>query len=219
MAFLIVSTESVEKEGSGDYIQTSGIYDLNLKHVEIVETKNGAYQANYFFNKVMSYGNNVISTQGEPTFGYKILESLAAIIGEEALSDPEPTTVTFKAGDKELNCIPELNDIDIKAWIQFKYRVWNGEIREDVIVKRFYRASDGANGKEVLSGEDIGTRLSKDIAVASENVYEDGTTPESVAAWKAAKAKGESAKGTVASTSAAPKKAGFPSKAGFPGKK
>jgi len=218
MPFLTVKTESVQQEGGSGYIQKSGIYDVTLKHCEIVTTTNGAVQANYFFDKAMSYGNNIIGVNGQPTFGYKILEALAAVIGEEELSDPEPTTVTFKSGSKELSCIPELNDVQVKAWIQIKYRMYKGDIKEDVIVKRFYRASDGASGSEVISGTDIGDRLAKDTDYANEIIYEDGATPEAVAAWKKEQQGGSKGGGTPAPK---PGAGGFPGKAksGFPGAK
>ena len=216
--FLTVKTESVKQEGGSGYIQKSGIYDLTLKHCEIVTTTNGAVQANYFFDKAMSYGNNIIGTQGQPTFGYKILEALAAVLGEEGLSDPEPTTVTFKKGSKELSCIPELNDVNVKAWIQIKYRMYKGEVKEDVSVRRFYRAADGASGSEVIDGQNIGERLGKDTAVADEIIYEDGATPEVVAAWKKAQ-QGNNAGAAQAAPAAST--GGFPgaAKAGFPGAK
>jgi len=218
MPFLTVKQESVQQEGGSGYIQKSGIYDVTLKHCEIVTTTNGAVQANYFFDKAMSYGNNIIGVNGQPTFGYKILEALAAVIGEEELSDPEPTTVTFKSGSKELSCIPELNDVQVKAWIQIKYRMYKGDIKEDVIVKRFYRASDGASGSEVISGTDIGDRLAKDTDYANEIIYEDGATPEAVAAWKKEQQGGSKGGGAPASK---PATGGFPGKAksGFPGAK
>ena len=208
--FLTVKQESVAAEGG--YISKSGVYDLTLKHCEVSKTTNGATQVNYFFDKAMSYGNTILGVNGQPTFGYKILEALTATLGEEGLSNPEPTTVTFKKGPKELSCIPELNDVTVKAWIQVKYRMYKGEIKEDVVVKRFYRQSDGASGSEVLSGEDIGERLGKDTAFAEEIIYEDGTTPDVVAAWKKAQQSGTQAPATAKPTG------GFPSKAksGFP---
>jgi len=219
MAFLQVKEASVAKEAGSSYIQTSGIYDLNLKHCQVVNTTNGAVQVNYFFDKIMSYGNGIIKIDGQPSFGYKILEALTATLGEEILSDPEPTTVTFKKGAKELPCIPELNDVNVKAWIQFKYRMYKGEISEDVVVKRFYRASDGASGSESLTQEDIGERIGKDAEFAKAVIYEDGVTEDSVAAWKAAKS-GKDVGGAKAPSAAA--KSGFPgssssAKKGFPG--
>lgn len=224
MAFLTVNQESVSKEGGSGYIQKSGIYDLTLKHGEVVTTANGAVQLNYFFDKCMSYGNNIIGINGQPTFGYKILESLTTVIGEEELSDPEITTVTFKKGSKELSCIPELNDVTVKAWIQISYRMYKGEIREDVSVRRFYRAADGASGAEIIAeinGENptIGERLAKDTDAASEIKYEDGVTEDAVAAWKKAQQSGNGGGATPANK---PAGGGFPgaatpAKKGFPG--
>ncbi len=218
MAFLIVKEESVKQEGGSGYIQKSGIYDLTLKHGEVATTTNGAVQLNYFFDKAMSYGNNIIGINGQPTFGYKILESLATVLGTDELSDPEPTTVTFKKGSKELSCIPELNDVAVKAWIQVSYRMYKGEIKENVDVKRFYRQTDGASGAEIISGEDIGERLSKDSAVAGEIKYDDGVTAEAVAAWKKARQGNGSA-----TAPAKPNTGGFPGgvkkHSGFPGAK
>ena len=216
MSFLRVKEEDVKAAEAGSYIQTSGIYTLTLKHGEVVNTQNGAVQLNYFFDKCMSYGNNIIGVNGQPTFGYKILEALATVIGTDELSDPEPTTVVFKKGSKELNCIPELNDVVVKAWIQVTYSMYKNEIKEKVSVRRFYRESDNASGSEVLTNEDIGTRLKKDSEVASEIKYEDGVTPEAVTAWK--KSKMSSGGATPVKSAAAA--SGFPGsgtpKTGFP---
>jgi len=207
LAFLSVSQESIEKaaEGNSSYIKTSGIYDLNLRAAEVKPTTNGATQVNYIFNNIMSYGNTVVNKQGKRIFGMDILEGLAATLGEEVLSDPEPTDVKFKTQTKSLNCIPELTDVDVKAWIAFEYRIYNGEIQENVSVKRFYRAADGASGSEVLSGKDIGTQLAKDEKYASEVKYSDGLDEAAVEAWKKAKADGNSSTTTPApATNSAP---------------
>ena len=221
MAFLVVKEEDVKAAEAGSYIQTSGIYPLNLKHGEVVKTVNGATQVNSFFDKVMSYGNNVIGVNGQPTFGYKILEALTSVLGHRELSDEEPTLVKFKKNSKELECIPELNDVDVQAWIQFSYRMYKGDIQEDVSVRRFYREADGASGSEVLGEGTIGDRIVKDTEVASEVKYEDGVTPEAVAAWKKAKQGGSNAPQAPTQTAAA--QSGFPGagapkpSTGFPG--
>lgn len=195
MAFLTVKEESVKTEAGSAYIQTSGIYDVMLKACEIAPTKNGATQANYIMDKAMSFGNTLADKTGTPIFGMKVLEALAATLGEEVLSDPESTSVAFKKGAKDLMCIPELTDVNTKVWIQFEYQPYQGEIQERVNIKRFYRESDGASGTEVLSGEGMGTQLSKDEPYSTEIKYSesrkgagDAPTAESVATWKKAKA-------------------------------
>lgn len=201
MAFLQVKADNVAKDGSGNYVTTSGIYDVNLKHVEISKTAGGAVQANYLTDKVMSYGNTVIDKSGNPIFGMDILEALAAVLGEESLSDPEPTDVKFKTSTKELMCIPELNDVDVKVWVQFEYQTYKGEIKERVNMKRFYRVSDNASGSEVLdSSKTKGDQYAKDLAFASEVKYEAGLDAEQVALWKKAQAKGAKPTSSAAPT-------------------
>jgi len=224
MAFLTVKTESVQKEGGSGYVTKSGIFDLTLRHTEVSNTTNGAVQVNYFFDKSMSYGNTILGVNGQPIFGYRILEALATVLGHEELSDPEPTTVQFKKGSKELNCIPELNDIQVKAWLQFSYRMSDKGIQENIAVKRFYHVDSNASGQElaaIAAGDDsivIGTRYDKDVEFASEIKYEEGVTEDSVAAWKKASQSGGAAAPVKATAN---KSAGFPGKAktGFPGGK
>lgn len=193
MAFLIVKEEEVAQDGQGGYLSTSGIYDLTLKHAEVKSTTNGATQVNYYTDKIISYGNTVANKNGEAIFGMKILAALTAVIGEGELSDPEPTEVKFKNSTKELMCLPELNDVSVKAWVQFSYRLYKGEIQENVAMKRFYRDSDGASGSELVpNGPEIGTTIAKDSEYASEVKYEDGLDADAVAAWKASKKGGGS---------------------------
>lgn len=209
--FLTVKQESVAKEGASAFISTSGIYDVNLRACEIKPTTNGATQANYIMDKAMSYGNTVIDTQGKPIFGLRVMEALAALLGEDTLSDPEATDVKFKSGAKELMCIPELTDVDVKVWVQFAYSLWNGEIKENVNVKRFYRQSDGASGSEVLSGEKIGEQVIKDGKYASEIKYDDGLDATAIEAWKKAQAAERSGQASTPTASApAGAAAGFP---------
>ncbi len=184
MAFLTVNQDSVQKEGASSYATTSGIYDVNLKACEIKSTTNGATQANYLADKFMSYGNTVIDTQGKPIFGFRIMEALAAVLGEDGLSDPEATEVKFKNSTKDLMCIPELTDVDVKVWIQFSYRIWEGEIQEGVSVKRFYRQLDGASGSEVINGKDVGVQLAKDEKYSTEVKYDDNLDAAKIDAWK-----------------------------------
>ena len=214
--FLKVNKEEVKNEGTGDYITKSGIYDVVLKHVEIKETTNGATQANYIFDKLISYSNSVLGIDKQPTFGYKILEALAVIAGEEELSNPELTEVQFKNKTEELMCIPELEDIPVKIWVQFSYKMFNNKVQKKTVIKRFYRLEDGASGSEIINGTGFGERLAKDQEYASEVKYSDGATPEVVAAWNKSNMGGDSKE----TTTGAADTAGFPAKkaTGFPRK-
>ena len=213
MAFLTIKAENVAKDGASTYATTSGIYSVNIKAVEIKPTQGGATQANYIMDKVMSYGNTVIDKSGKPIFGMDILEALGAVVGEEILSDPEATEVKFKNSTKELMCLPELTDVNVKVWDQFEYQTYKGEIKERVNVKRFYRESDNASGSEVLDSSLVkGTQFAKDEAYSTEVKYEAGLDAAQVAVWKKAQANNSS-------TPSAPKAPAGAAGAAFPGAK
>jgi len=196
MGFLQVNKKSVEKEeasgGGGDYISTSGIYDVTLRHVEIVKSRNNATQANYFFDKLFSYGNTLIKINKEQTFRYDILVGLAVVMGEDSFGDPEPTAVKFKKETKQLNCIPEVHDVKVKIWAQFSYSLYQGKLRENITIKRFYRDDDGASSSEIFEGSKIGARLAKDMKYSKVVKFENDLTPELVAKYKQAKFNEES---------------------------
>lgn len=218
--FLTVQAEEVNKEGGSSYITKSGIYTTTLRNCEIKGTANGATQANYFFKDAISYGNNIVGTTGQKVFGYQIISALAATLGEDSLSDPEAATVTFKSGSKELMCIPELEDREVQVWIQFAYDRYNGDIKERVNVKRFYRAGDGASGSESLTGENIGAQIAKDGKYAAEIKYADGVTAEEVERWKESQRSASSAPAANAAADAGfsgASAAATPAAGGFPG--
>jgi len=206
MSFLTVSEENVHKEGQGNFISTSGIYDVHMKGAEVAKTKNGATQINYYMDQCNSFGNSIFDKNGKKIFGYDILEALATVAGEDSLSNPEPTEIKFKSGVKELMCLPELTDIDVKAWVAFSYHLWNGEIKETIAIKRFYRASDNASGSECIDGKGAGTQYEKDMAYASTVKYDDGLTAEDIKEWKASKSK-DSKNAGATQAKAAPKSA------------
>jgi len=193
-----------------------------LEHCEIATTKNGATQANYLCKEIKSYGNNIFGIDGKPTFGYNILEAFAATLGLDGLRDPEPTTVKFKSSTKELMCLPDLENVQAKAWVKFEYDKFNGEIRENVAIKRFYRFNDNAAGSECVPEPEnpVGTQFEKDHKYCTEVKYNDGLTAEDVKAWIASKRGGGTSGGGAGGSAAAPKTATATPAAGaggFPG--
>ena len=79
------------------------------------------------------------------------------------------------------------------------------DIQKRMVLKGFYRAEDGADAAEVVSGKDIGKRLATVTEKYASNVtYKDNLTPEAVAEWKKARAAGKSAPAKPAPTTAKP---------------
>jgi len=201
MAFLTLDAsaiKSVEKEGGSSYVTTSGIYDLTLKHAIVAGTNGGATGINYLFNNCNSYGNYILGKDGKSLFSRDVLLSLTAILGLTELADPEATQVQFKSKTEEHPCLPDLEGIEVKAWISFEYSTYNGEIKEKVSVKRFYNAATGATGSETLAGEGFGVTLEKDKAYADTVKYKDGLDAEQVKAWKASNNPNSAPKGNAA---------------------
>lgn len=205
--FTLNSEKQAQSEQGGGGITTSGIYDVTLRAVEIKGTVNGATQANYFFDKAMSYGNNIVGTDGAQLFGADILKSLGYISGMgdgDVIADPEEMTIQFKTGAKDLMCLPDFVDMPVKVWLKFKYSRYKGEIKESIQVGRFYRATDGASSSEIIAGEGFGTRLEKDKPFAEKVTYEDGVTADEVAAWKQAQRDKSKAAAPAGGTAAKP---------------
>lgn len=184
--FITVNAAQVAKqEAGGQGISTSGIYPVTIKGVEVTPTTNGGTQLNYYFDKRVCSFNLVVDTKGQPTFGMDVLQGLCVVAGLEGLQDPSAISIPLKDSVKETIGFPELEGVEVKVWLQFEYSRYNGEVKEKITVKRFYRASDDASGTEILSGENIGQRMAKDLAYSTTVKYSDGITAEDVATWKA----------------------------------
>ena len=211
MARIVNRTQVAIDEADTGYVTTSGIYPMKLQGIELKETTNGAVQANYYFDKVMSYGNMLMSTAGKELFGYKAIDSLSVIEDVESYGNTPDEMIEierkFKNGTKTLLVIPEFEDIDVLAHIQFTYEMYKDEIQERVAVKRFYRVSDFATSTEIVNETETGLKYANDKEKYADTVvYKDGIDAEQVKTWKESKKSGSTApaaNGNVA------KKAGF----------
>jgi len=211
LARVINRVQVAADEAETGYVTTSGIYPLHLKGIELKETTNGAVQANYYFDKVMSYGNMLLAKDGKELFGFRAIDSLAIIEDLESYANSpeelEELTMKFKSGDKTVMVIPELSDIEVLAHIQFEYSVYNDEIQERVSVKRFYRPSDSATSTEIVNETEPGLKHANDVEKYADTVvYKDNLDAVQVKAWKDAKKSGTA---TAAPKGGAAKAAGF----------
>ena len=222
----IVNKEAVaaaENEG-GNYFNTSGIYTMHLKGIELKKTTNGALQANYYFDKGNSFGNMLEGKDGKELFGYKAIDALAVIEDLESYGtspeELEELVLTFKSGPKTVMVIPELSDIEVQAHIQYTYEVqtdgdYAGKMNERVSVKRFYRVSDGATSTEIVEEKEPGVRLATDLEKYASTVVYKGTDAEAVKLWKEEQAAERSGGATPAPAGNAAAAAGFGAKKGF----
>ena len=210
MARVINRNATAKADEGGSFISTSGIYQTHLKCVEIEYKESGAMFANYFFTNGMSYSNLLKDKSGKDAYGFNQLDSLGIIedlesysIGQDELEEYE---MAFKNSTKTMMVIPEFTDIDVVVFVQYTYEVYQGEIKERVAVKRFYRPSDNASSTEIVDETTVGVRFASDTEKYASTVIYKETDAEAVATWKEAQKSGTIA--PVANGGAA-KAAGF----------
>lgn len=194
------SKEAVADKSGSSYIAKSGIYDVTIKFASLETSKNGAESVNFNIewegNSQTIYGPYVQAKNGDVIEGgLKLINKLAIIAGLGNGEEPTIEQETHKVGkdnkEKEFAVITDFSDLDLKMRLQEVYSSYNGEIRKKMAIRGFYDAN-GASASELTNDEQVaGTQIEKDKAYAEKVTYEDGVTPEDVAAWKEAKANGE----------------------------
>lgn len=184
------------KEATGDYINTSGIYDVIIKFVSVNRSVNSSmsldFNCEYKGTPVTIYGLRLTNNDGSENFQAKLFNKLLVIAGLDGVSEPtiESHVVGKDKAPKEFSVITELSDLPIKMRIQYTYSLYEGKIIERREIKNFYRESDGAVASEILLDEGFGTQLEKDKKYAANITYNDGLTAETIAQWKADKKAG-----------------------------
>jgi hypothetical protein len=207
MAFKISTKSDAIAESSG-FVSTSGIYDAVINFASVDVSKNGATSVNFNLNiggnDQTIYGPYVTDKTGKDLdIGMKLINKLGVIAGltdgDELEIEEEEHAVGKDKTVKEFAVIQQFTDLPIKIRLQEEYSVnpTTNEIQQRLVIKSFFRGSDGASAEEVVSGEDIGKRLTTEQEKYATNVtYKDDLTPEAVEAWRKA--------GRGKSTSAAP---------------
>lgn len=227
MKFKVNTSADAIKDGGGGgkFIGESGIYDVVINFASIEASKGGSeslnFNVDYNGNTQTFYGLLVQNNDGkENTIGMNLVNKLAIISGEESeLTTAEEVHAVGKDNeDREFTVIEQFSNLPVKMRVQESYNYWNGEIKQRLLVKAFFR-EDGASAQEILAGneEDFGTALEKEQKYASNITYtesgkgkNDAPTEEDVAAWKEAKRSGGgAAKASTATASTTRKRATF----------
>lgn len=198
MSMFFTANKNIEavKEATGDYINTSGIYDVIIKFVSVNRGINGSisldFNCEYKGTPVTIYGLRLTNNDGSENFQAKLFNKLLVIAGLDGVSEPqiESHVVGKDKAPKEFSVITELSDLAVKVRIQYSYSLYEGKIIERREIRNFYRESDGAVASEILLDSGFGTQLEKDKKYAANITYNDGLTAETIAQWKADKKAG-----------------------------
>lgn len=191
MGFFKVNTEEASKvEGGGsNYVTQSGIYDIVLKALIVDVNDKGARTLNPYFSvndqdQVIYGGIRLDNNDGSANFQANVFNKLCVVCGLEDIEDPVEATLPIGKGgiDKDVAVLPDFEEIPLKMRVQMEYSVYNGQIQEKKVIKTFYR-EDGAEASEILNESEVGVKLEKDQAYASNVTYKDDLTAEVVAEW------------------------------------
>lgn len=193
MAFEFKINKNVEfnksdaPQGGNKYITTSGIYPVTIKRVSVQNHDSGTtsltFTMNYEGSEITCYNMFITNRDGSQHFKAKIFNNLCIIADVDNI-DTEVQSVNLPSGVKDLEVIPAFEDVEVNVAIKYIYSKYNGSIKEAREIAGFYRKDDFAVGYEILGGDEVGSRYSKDEKYMSVNTYRDGLTAEEVQAWK-----------------------------------
>lgn len=198
MSFFSVNKDvAANKESTGgSYLNKSGIYPVIINFVSVqVGDKNDRvldFNLDYNGNGSTIYGLRLDNKDGSKNFQADVFNRLCNVLELDGVSSPE--IEEHKVGKdqtpKEFAVLPDFSGQAVFIRVQEEYSKYNGEIKERLVIKNFYRASDGASASEILAGDKFGEQLKKDKAYADNITYKDGVTAEDVAAWRASRSSG-----------------------------
>lgn len=191
-----VSASAIKEEEGGKYMSRSGIYDITIKIASVETNEKGAnainFNVDYSGTPTTLYGLKLDNNDGTANYQRAIFNKLCVIAGLESIDDPEPQTHKLGKENKEveLMVLSEFEDIECKIRVQEEYSRFNGEIRNRMVIKNFYR-TDGATAEEISKeAQDepvtIGAKLAKDFDYAENVTYKDGLTADDITTWRAA---------------------------------
>ena len=86
--------------------------------------------------------------------------------------------------DKVVAVLEDLENVDCMLRVQMEYSVWKGQIRENKVIKGFYRAEDCASAEEIVNeSETPGAQFESDKKYFDNITYKDELTPADIEEW------------------------------------
>ena len=192
-----------QSTGGGNFISTSGVYDVTLNFVSIgtsdkSKAEQFVFNVDYNGNSQTFYGPYYQKADGSPNeSGIKLYTQLGVIAGltdgDQFNFSEESHKVGREQKEETFTVVDELSELPVKIQITAEYSKYQGETKERMNIRAFFR-EDGASADEIVNDGEIGKRLAEVLDKYADNVtYKDGLTAEDVAEWKASKStKGDS---------------------------
>ena len=199
MAFAKRSTSKEDvKASASNYINASGIYDVNILASFVDTSEKGSSVVNFFLDNAgqeqVMYGNMRVTNSNdsngdtvENKIGMKLFNHLLVIGDIDEVSDPvEGELPIGKAGaDKVVAMLEDISDVNVKMRVQLEYTKYQGKIQEKRVIREFYRASDNATAEEIVNDDNFGAGFEKDQKYVNNITYKDDLTESDIASWVA----------------------------------
>lgn len=195
MAFFKVNADEEnvkDYDGNGSaYIHKSGIFEAIIRNVIVDQTPNGSQFINLWIEhegqeQPIFQAMRLTNNDGSPNLGQKLFNKFCIVAGAEAgieIDDPVPTMVPIGKGGEMQECmvLEQFNDTPIFMRIQMEYTLYDGKIREQKVVRNFFRFEDKATASEIVNNaEPKGVQYEKELEYADKISYKDGLTEEDV---------------------------------------
>lgn len=184
-----------DNTGVGNWINTSGVYEVTIKAVIVDTTPGGSVFLNLWLDhqgqlQPIYQAMRLTNNNGDPNkVGVGMYHRMAAVIGvgdNYDVSEPVPRMIPMGAGGKEVECmvLEDFDDQPIKVRVQMEYELYNGKIKEKKIVRNYFRIEDNATAAEIIDDVDTkGSQYEKELQYADKVSYKDGLTEEDVQKW------------------------------------
>ena len=194
MAYFVVETseEAVKEETTGNYINSSGMYDVALEAMWVDTNEKGART----IGLLVTYNDTIQpiyaafrldNNDGTPNFEQQMFNKFLICCGVESLNEPEMADLPIGKGkaDKEVPVFTdsELLGVEITLRIAMEYGKYNGNVTERKKVRGVYRVSDKATASEIVNNAEAGKQYEKDMVYAQKDIYRDNLTETEVTEW------------------------------------
>lgn len=193
MSFKVnASAEAIADKVSGNWINTSGMYDVVLKHC-ILSTKDKRQDITLVVNhngtdNVLYGCIRLTNNDGSDNFQKNIFNKLCVVCGMKDGQDMKTKKMQLPIGKagalKDCEVFVDLEDIPVTLRIVMEYGWWNNSVQQTKAVHNCFRTTDKASAQEMMNGSEFGKQYAVESKYAERNVYKKGIDEKMVQRWK-----------------------------------
>jgi len=201
MAFMTVTVDeakNITEGGTGSGLSGSGIFEGFIVRASVGTSKGGSTEITYTMAKDLDdekthktiYGHRITNNDGsENKIGTQLFKALMVCCGLDEVSEPEPQDLILGKDKKEvtLMVLEDLSGLPIRWKQQVEYGFYNNKVTEKLLIKKFYRAEDGATAKEIADDVEEFVQYDKDVEYGVKDKLNDGVTQDQVDAFKSSR--------------------------------